>query len=118
MFSCRLVPGLLAVTLDAVHQLGEAWILMHVAPVWIRLKPFVVLIPETNGGLQPSQRFDLTTLQEVTRGKPVGYIVIGLRHLPNFRRQLFICFSVLSLGTQADGKDRPHAVHLRVTLYH
>src|SRR5829696_1175481 len=116
MFSCRLVPGLLAVALDAVHQLNKTWILVHVAPVWIRLKPRVVLIPKTNRGLQPSECFDLAALQEVSGGEPVGYIVISLGHLPNLRRQLFICLGVLSLGAQADGKNRPHSVHLRMTL--
>src|ERR1051325_4956100 len=117
MFSFRLVPGwLFALALDAIHQFDETWILVHVGPVWIRLKPLVVLISETDGRFQPPERFHLATLQEVCGGKPVRYIVISLGDQPDFRRQLFIGLRVLSLRTETDREDWPHTIHLRMTL--
>src|SRR5215210_904763 len=118
MFSFRLVPGLLAVVLDTVHQFNETWIPVHVGPVWIRFKPLVVLVAETDRRLQPSQRFHLAALQQVSRRKPVGDIVVGFGDLPDFRRQLLVCLGVLSLGTEGDGKDRSYAVDLRMSLQH
>src|SRR6185369_10871033 len=113
MFS--LVPGrLFALALDAIHQFDETWILVHVGPVWIRLKPFVVFVAETDGGLQPSQRFHLATLQKICGCEPVRNIIIGLSHLPDFRRELFVCFRVLTLRAETDCEDGPHTVDLWV----
>ncbi len=89
---------------------------MHVSPVWIRLKPLVILIAEADGGFQPPQRFDLSSLQKISRREPVRNVVIGFGHLPDFRRELFVCLRVLSLRAQTDCEDRPHAVDLRVLL--
>src|SRR5215211_27605 len=117
MFSFRLVPGwLFALALDAVHQFDETWILVHVSPVWIRLKPLVILIAETDGSFQPSKRFDLSPLQKISRREPVRNIVIGFGYLPDFRRELFVCFRVLTLRAQTDCEDRSHAIDLRVLL--
>src|SRR5678816_4339114 len=115
MFS--LVSGwLFALALDAIHQFDETWILVHVSPVWIRLKPLVILIAETDGSFQPSQRFDLSPLQKISRREPVRDVVIGFGNLPDFRRELFVCLRVLSLRAETDGEDRPHAIDLRVLL--
>src|SRR6185295_7780347 len=117
MFSFRLVPGwLFALAFDAIHQFDETWILVHVSPVWIRLKPLVILIAKSDGSFEPSQRFDLSPLQKISRREPVRNIVIGFGHLPDFRRELFVCFRVLSLRAQTDCEDWPHAVDLRVLL--
>src|ERR1043165_6665502 len=117
MFSFRLVPGwLFPLALDAIHQFDETWILVHVSPVWIRLKPFVVLVAQIDGGLQPSQRLDLAALQKISRREPVRDVVIGLGDLPDFRRDLFVCFRVLSLRAETDGEDGPHAIYLRMLL--
>src|ERR1043166_4455730 len=110
MFSFRLVPGwLFALVLDAIHQFDETWILVHVSPVWIRLEPLVVFIAETDGSFQPAQRFDLTALQKISRREPVRNVVIGFSHLPDFRRELFVRFRVLSLRAETDGEDGPDA---------
>src|ERR1043165_3901025 len=117
MFSFRLVPGwLFALALDAIHQFDETWILVHVSPVWIRLKPLVVLVAETDGGFQPAQGFDLPALQKISRREPVRNVVIGFRDLPDFRRELFVCFRMLSLRAETDGENRTHAVDLRMLL--
>ena len=102
--------------LDAIHQFDETWILVHVGPVWIRLKPLVVFISETNRRLQPSQRFHVAALQKICGRKPVGYIVIRFGDLPYFWRELFVGLRVLSLRAQTDRKNRPYAIHLRVPL--
>ncbi len=99
-------PGTCALAFDAIHQLDETWILVHVGPVWIRLKPLVVFISETDGRFQPSQRFHLAALQEICGRKPVRYIVIRLGNLPDFRRELFVGFRVLSLCAQTDRENR------------
>src|ERR1051325_2509437 len=117
MFSFRLVPGwLFALALDAIHQFDETWILVHIGPVWIRLKPLVVFVAETDGSLQPSQRFDLATLQKVSRGEPVRNVVIGFGNLPDFRRELFVSLRVLSLRAETDCEDGPDTVDLRMLL--
>src|SRR4029079_6314598 len=117
MFSFRLVPGwLFALAFDASHQFDETWILVHVSPIWIRLKPLVVLIAETDGSFQPSQRLDLSSLQKISRREPIRNIVIGFGHLPDFRRELFVCLRVLTLRAETDGEDRPDAVDLRMLL--
>src|ERR1051326_4448483 len=117
MFSFRLVPGwLFALALDAIHQFDETWILMHVSPVWIRLEPLVVFIAKTDGSLQPSQRFDLTALQKISRREPIRNIVIGFSYLPDFRRELFVCFRVLSLRAETDRENRSNTVDLRRLL--
>src|SRR5262249_30626074 len=115
--SFRLVPGwLFALALDAIHQFDETWILVHVGPVWIRLEPLVIFIAKTDGSFQPPQRFDLTALQKISRREPIRNIVIGFSYLPDFRRELFVCFRVLSLLAQTDCEDRPDAVDLRRLL--
>src|SRR6185369_6006019 len=117
MFSFRLVPGwLFALAFDASHQFDETWILVHVSPVWIRLKPLVILIAETDSSFQPSQCLDLSPLQKISRREPVRNIVIGFGDLPDFRRELFICLRVLTLRAETDGEDRPYAVDLRMLL--
>jgi len=117
MFSFRLVPGwLFALAFDASHQFDETWILVHVSPVWIGLKPLVILIAETDSSFQPSQCLDLSPLQKISRREPVRNIVIGFGDLPDFRRELFICLRVLTLRAETDGEDRPYAVDLRMLL--
>src|SRR5215510_9149765 len=117
MFSFRLVPGwLFTSAFDAIHQLDETWILVHISPVWIRLKPLVILIAETDGGFQPAQRLDLSTLQKVSRREPVRNVVIGFGDLPDFRRELFIGLGMLPLRAQRDCEDGPDAIDLRRLL--
>src|SRR2546423_2105148 len=117
MFSLSLVPGRqLTLALDAIHQFNETWIFVHVSPVWIRLKPLVVFIAQAHSRLQPTQCLNLPALQKISRREPVSDIVISLRDLPDFRRQLFVGFCVLSLGTKTDRENRTHTIHLRVFL--
>src|SRR5919106_4245759 len=117
MFSFRLVPGwLFALALNAIHQFDETWILVHVSPVWIRLKPLVVLVAKSDGSFQPSQRFNLPALQKISRREPVRNIVIGFGDLPDSRRELFVCLRVLTLRAETDGEDGPDAVDLRMLL--
>src|SRR6185369_4439374 len=117
MFSFRLVPGwLFALALNAVHQFDETWILVHVGPVWIRLKPLVIFISETDRGFQPSQCLDLAALQEISGSEPVRDIVIRLRDLSNLGRELFVGPGVLSLRAQTDRENRSHAIDLRMAL--
>src|SRR5215203_6897647 len=116
MFSFRQALRLFALALNAIHQIDETWILVQVSPVRIRLKPLIVLVAETDGGFQPAQGFDLTSLQEVSRRQPVRNIVIGFGDLSHFRRELFVGLGVLTLRAETDRENRSHTIDLRALL--